>query len=281
MSNTPRARALARELRAARKELGLSMKLVGQQLGWSEAKVSRVENAKQGITEADVAGMLAVLQIKGEGRDRLLKMARELDQPAWWELGRTLPAQLTALIDAEQRSTSITDVTLNLIPGLLQTRAYTRSIMEASGVAPEEIDDLVSIRQVRQGILSRRENATELRCFIDETALLRPVGGPRVMADQLRHLISTSSEPNVSVRVLPLSLGGHAGLAGTFVLLEFVKTRPVVYLEARSSGAFIDDSNDVSLFADAVDRLTKVASTPAESAKILNKYAKQYESEAP
>lgn len=279
MSNTPRARALAKELRAARNEIGLSMKLVGKQLGWSEAKVSRVENAKQGITEADVAAILAVLRVTGTDRDRLLKMAREIDQPAWWELGRTLPAQLTALIDAEQRATQITDVTLNLLPGLLQTRAYTRAVMESGGVDTDEVDDLVSIRQVRQGILSKRDPTT-LRCFIDETALIRPVGGARVMADQVRHILAMSEESNVTVHVLPVALGAHAGLAGTFVLLEFIKSKPVVYLEARSSGAFLNETDDVSLFSDAVERLTKSTSTSAASHETLKKYAKRYESEA-
>ncbi|MGW5647173.1 helix-turn-helix domain-containing protein [Saccharopolyspora sp. NPDC003752] len=279
MSNTPRARALAKELRAARNEVGLSMKLVGKQLGWSEAKVSRVENAKQGITESDVSAILAVLRVTGADRERLLKMARDIHEPAWWELGRELPQQLTALIDAEQRAKTITDVTLNVLPGLLQTRAYTRTVMEASGVPEDRIDDHVSIRQVRQGILSKRD-PVELRCFIDETALARPIGGAKVMADQLRKVISACEEPNVTVRVVPLSIGAHAGLSGTFVLFEFIKTRPVVYLEARRSGAFIDEPSDVALFLDAVERLEDHASALAASQEILQKYLEQYESEA-
>ncbi|WP_258345478.1 helix-turn-helix domain-containing protein [Saccharopolyspora gregorii] len=279
MSNTSRARALAKELRAARQEVGLSMKLVGQQLGWSEAKVSRVENAKQGIQEADVSAMLAVLRVTGSDRERLLKMAREIDQPAWWELGRSLPEQLTALIDAEQRAVRITDVTLNLLPGLLQTRAYTRAVMEASGLPADESDAMVSIRQVRQGILSNSD-PTELRCLIDEAALVRPVGGPRVMAEQLRWIVSSAAQPNISVQVLPLALGAHAGLAGTFVLLEFVKARDVIYLEARSSGAFIDEPEDVALFTDAVSRVETLAFSPSASTEILEQYIRKYESEA-
>ncbi len=256
------------------------MRLVGKQLDWSEAKVSRVENAKQGITEADVSAMLAVLRVTGTDRERLLKMAREIDQPAWWELGHNLPAQLSALIDTEQRATHITDVTLNLLPGLLQTRAYTRAVMESAGVGSDQIDDLVSIRQVRQGALSSSDPAT-LHCFIDETALLRPVGGARVMSDQLRSILTATGQSNITVQVLPLALGAHAGLAGTFVLLKFIKSRPVVYLEARSSGAFLDEPDDVSLFADAAERLNQLASDPTASGEIIAKYMKQYESEAP
>lgn len=255
------------------------MRLVGNQLGWSEAKVSRVENAKQGITESDVSAILAVLRVTGSDRDRLLKMAREIDQPAWWELGRDLPEQLTALIDAEQRAVRITNVALNMIPGLLQTRAYTREVMERGGMPADELDDHVSIRQVRQGVLTRQDPAS-LTAFIDETALLRPVGNGRVMAEQLGHVVSVSTADNVEIRVLPLRRGAHAGLSGTFVVYEFVKSRPIVYMEGRSSGAFIDDHDDVALFSDALERLHDQASDRAASREILSEYQERYESEA-
>jgi transcriptional regulator with XRE-family HTH domain len=279
MSDTPRARALAKELRAARNSAGLTARELARALGWSEAKVSRIETARRGILTQNVEVMLDFLGLQGEDRERLLKMARDIREPAWWELGRDLPHQLTALIDAEERAKRITDVTLNLLPGLLQTRAYTRAVMEAAGVPDDRIDDHVSIRQVRQGILGKRDPVT-LCCFIDETALMRPIGGAKVMADQLHKIISSCEEQNVTVRVIPLSVGAHAGLSGTFVLFEFAKARPVVYLEARRSGAFIDEPDDVALFSDAVERLETHATDRAVSKKILQKYLKQYESEA-
>lgn len=201
---------MAKELRAAREAAGLTLRELGNRLGWSESKVSRLETARRGLKVEPVTAILDTLGVTGIDRDRLLKMTREIHEPAWWELGRHLPAQLTALIDAEQRATRITSVALNTIPGLLQTRPYTREIMQAGGVDAQDIDDHVSIRQVRQGVLSKVDPA-ELWSFIDETALLRPVGGPRVMAEQLRRVLAASEEPNVTVQVLPLAVGAHAG----------------------------------------------------------------------
>jgi transcriptional regulator with XRE-family HTH domain len=279
VSDTPRARALAKELRAARHAAGLTMHQLGEALGWSEAKISRIETARRGVKVGAVEAMLDILGVHGDDRKRLLKMACDIREPAWWELGRDLPQQLTALIDAEQRAKRITNVSLNTVPGLLQTRAYTRQIMEAGGVPDEDLEDHTSIRQVRQGILSKRD-PVELRSFVDETALLRQVGGPRVMAEQLRHVLSAGDATNVTVRMLPLELGAHAGLSGTFVLMEFVKSKPLVFLEGRSSGAFIDDADDVKLFFEAIENLESEASDPAASKEILTKYLKQYESEA-
>ncbi|WP_433870276.1 helix-turn-helix domain-containing protein [Saccharopolyspora sp. CA-218241] len=279
MSETPRARALAKELRAARQATGMTMRQLGDALGWSEAKISRLETAQRGIKEASVVAILDALEIEGEARNRLLKMAREIDQPAWWELGQDLHHQTIAFIDAEQRAVRITEVALSLIPGLLQTRAYSRAVMESAGVDQDEASDLVSIRQVRQGVLGKREPA-HLRCFIDEAALFRPVGGHRVMAEQLRALISASADAQISVRVIPLARGAHAGLGGTFVLFEFVKARPVAYVEARSSGAFLDQEEDVALFFDAVERIVDVSAPEAESVALLERYAELHEREA-
>lgn len=278
MQDTPRARALGKELRAVREAAGLSMRQLGDKLGWSEAKVSRLETARRGLTSESVAAVLETLPVGELDRDRLLQMAKALDQPAWWELGRELPSQLTTLVDAEQRAVRITNVLLNVVPGLLQTRAYTRRIMDASGVAPEDLDDHVSIRQVRQGILSKRD-PVDFRPFIDEAALMRPVGGARVMAEQLHQVVSTAESDNVRVRVLPLELGAHAGITGNFMLMEFVKARPLVFLEGRSSGAFIDDPEHVGVFFDAIEALREQASDVSASQEILRKYLRQYESE--
>lgn len=278
MSDTPRARTLAKELRAARAATGMTARELARALGWSEAKVSRIETARRGILVENVESMLQVLKVNGTDRDRLVTMAAAVREPAWWEVGRELPEQLAALIDAESRAERITDVTLNVLPGLLQTRGYTRAIVESGGLADEEIDERIGIRQRRQGILSRR-NPVQLRTFIDEAALMRPIGGARVMAEQLRQIVAASAEANITARVLPMSLGVHAGLSGTFVLFEFPRSRPLVYLEARSSGAFIDEPDDVQPFLDSVQLLAAQASDSEESREILHAYVQQYERE--
>ena len=269
---------MAKELRAARAATGMTARELARALGWSEAKVSRIETARRGILVENVESMLQVLKVNGTDRDRLVTMAAAVREPAWWEVGRELPEQLAALIDAESRAERITDVTLNVLPGLLQTRGYTRAIVESGGLADEEIDERIGIRQRRQGILSRR-NPVQLHTFIDEAALMRPIGGARVMAEQLRQIVAASAEANITARVLPMSLGVHAGLSGTFVLFEFPRSRPLVYLEARSSGAFIDEPDDVQPFLDSVQLLAAQASDSEESREILHAYVQQYERE--
>ncbi|KEI45179.1 helix-turn-helix domain-containing protein [Saccharopolyspora rectivirgula] len=276
MSASPRARALGKELRAAREAAGLTMRELGARLGWSEAKISRLETARRGIRPESVAAILDALGISGQQRQRLMELAREVRTPGWWRSRDELPYQLSALIDAETRATRITNVALNLLPGLLQTPSYAREVMRAAGVSGSTLEDRLELRLARQRILSR-PGRVDLRIFVDEVVLLRPVGGPAVMAEQLRHVLSVSGKPNVQVRVLPLEIGAHAGLSGAFVLFDFVAADPLVYLEARRAGAFIDCPADVEVFSGAVGLLDEQALSAAASRAVLRRHLDRFE----
>ncbi|MEV4648669.1 helix-turn-helix transcriptional regulator [Saccharopolyspora sp. NPDC049357] len=279
MADTPRARALAKELRAARFATGLTARELSRMLGWSEAKVSRLETARRGIHVESVEAILKALKVNRSERERLVKLAREIREPAWWEVGREIPEQLTALLDAEQRAKRITSVQLNLVPGLLQTREYTRQIMTSSELDDDTADARVEIRMKRQEVLHRR-NIVRLRAFLDEAVFFRPIGGSLVMAEQMRHLLKVSESSNVEIRVLPRTIGAHAGMSGAFLLFEFDRSRPVVHIEARRSGAFIDAPEDVGLFLGSVETLESQASDPGASRAIILSYLEKYESEA-
>lgn len=84
----------------------------------------------------------------------------------------------------------------------------------------------------------------EFRTALSEAVLLRVVGNPATMAEQLQHLLDVGRFPNVSIRVLPLSAGLHFGaVAGPFVMLDFpLRNRvepdpPVIYSESLTGGA--------------------------------------------
>ncbi|MDQ3764680.1 MAG: DUF5753 domain-containing protein [Actinomycetota bacterium] len=87
----------------------------------------------------------------------------------------------------------------------------------------------------------------------------RPVGGRHVMAAQLRHIITVSQRPNVTVQVIPFDRGEHAGLNGSYLLLEFTKARPIVHLEHRRSTIFVDEPDDVDPFIEMTEILRQTA----------------------
>ena len=172
---------------------------------------------------------LDAVDVRGANRDRLLRLAYDIDEPVWWESGVGLPAQLTELIDAEQRAVCITEVSEVLIPGLLQIPDYARALFLATGVPADRVDRLIAARLARQGVLHRAE-PTRYVVLLDEAALCRAVGGPAVMAAQLNAVQAMCREPDISLHVVPFAQGAHTGLDGPFLLLEFVRSLSLIHI---------------------------------------------------
>ncbi|MBL7487423.1 helix-turn-helix domain-containing protein [Frankia sp. AgB1.9] len=272
-----RTRGLGAELRDLRAHTGLTSRAAADRLGWHPSTLSRLENGLRAISPEDVAALLVVYQVTGDDRERLLTLAREIDRPGWWETGPAgIPNQLTALIGFEAQATRITDVAMLLVPGLLQTPGYARAVMIDGGVPAGEVDARVATRLGRQAILNRAQSP-ELHVLLDDAAIRRPVGGPAVMADQLRHLAAANRRHGVTVQVLPFGSGAHPGVHGSWVTLQFEKAPAIVHLEHLRSSLFVDDPADVQPFLDAADTLATQALDPAASSEYLTTTADEYE----
>ncbi|MBE9372985.1 helix-turn-helix domain-containing protein [Saccharopolyspora sp. HNM0983] len=278
MTATPRRRALARELREARRSSGLSMRQVGDRLGWSESKVSRFERGVFG-SEPDYDDVLRFLTAIGQPQSRqepILRLVREINEPVWWEFGLELSTQTTALLDAEQRAHRILQTSVTVVPGLLQTRNYSRALLRETLLDTGNIDEYVEMRQVRKRVFGYRK-LDEYAVVLDESTL-RPIGTADTMVEQLEHLRELAEEPKISITVVrnDLDTGSYPGLAGGFELIDFGHDRAVVHVEHRSCGVFVDDPDDVRPFREVADRVRKVALSERESAELIAEYAQQY-----
>ncbi len=204
-------------------------------------------------------------------------LAREADHPGWWELTDSkLPAQLTALIGFEAEAARITYVNLVLVPGLLQTPEYIRALMTGFRMPNSRRETFIATRLGRQAILSK-PNPPEHLAIIDEAVLRRPIGGPQVMAAQLRHIITVSQRSNITVKVIPFKHGAHVGLDGSYVLLEFTKAPPLVHLEHKRSGIFVDEPEDVNAFIEITKILQETALDSIESIEFIASITHEYE----
>lgn len=278
MPTTPRARVLSRRLKEARAASGHSVRTLAAQLGWSTARVSRLENVRQGVNEADVSALLAMLGVIGNEREQLLKMVRELDQPAWWELQPGLPDQLTALIDAEQRAESIVCVTPVLFPGLVQTRQYARSVIQSGQLEDAVVEQRVTVRIGRQGILDKTE-PVQYTAYIDEPVLERPVGGDQVAAEQLRYLTKLAKQPNITFRVVPMNVGYVPGLDSMWTLLTLPRDEVHVHIEGPAAGLTLNDTDAVANYWQVLSHLSEVALGAEESITLIDTYAQRFEQE--
>jgi hypothetical protein len=130
-----------------------------------------------------------------------------------------------------------------------------------------DVDALMKVRVERQTILARRDNPVRFWAVIGEAALRTPIGGPEVMSAQLDYLRAVVERPNVTLQVLPYSVGAHAGLSGPFVLFSFAVANDtgVVFLENLTSSLYLEMSDEVAGYTLVFDALRSAALNPADS----------------
>ncbi|MEV4844182.1 helix-turn-helix transcriptional regulator [Micromonospora matsumotoense] len=271
-------RGLGGELRELREARGLPQRRVAIRLGWQPSKLSRIENGIQGVSAADVASLLVIYGVTGDGRKRLLGMAERSAEVGWWEAIGGLSEESRTLIRLEAEATGIVNWQPILVPGLLQTADYAQAVMVGCGVPADEAQGRVAARLGRQAILTRPAPPM-LHVLLDEMVLRRPLGGPRVMARQLRHLMEAADRPTVTLRVVPVAVGGHTGLDGSFALFDFPRNRSVVFLDHKLTGLFLEEAPQVAHFRREADRLAEVALSPVDSVELVARYATEHERE--
>src|SRR5215472_63486 len=176
-SPTVRRLRLASELRAIRESRGKSGDTVAAALKWSPSKISRYELARTGLKPVEVEKLLDYYQITGSRRAHLLELAEDAAQKGWWEdFASELSPDYQQFIGLEHEASSIAIWHVEVIPGLLQTKAYARHIIANYGViepiAPGMIERLVKVRMQRQQLLDR-EPAVQLSVVLDESSLRR------------------------------------------------------------------------------------------------------------
>jgi transcriptional regulator with XRE-family HTH domain len=172
--------------------------------------------------------------------------------------------------ERERRATRILDYEALAIPGLLQTEETARALLVAGRPAdtPDAIDELVARRMARQDILAR--DVPPMLCFVlDETVIRRPVGGPKVHADQLDHLLAIADRPGISIQVIPFATGAHAGLVSTFYILSFEKEPDIAYTEDPATGHIHERPELVRTISDTYHSIQTSALPSAASISII------------
>jgi transcriptional regulator with XRE-family HTH domain len=266
---TGRRRRLGAELRRLREETGLTIDQVAEALECSQSKVSRIETGQVSATPRDVRDMLALYRVSDAQREAMVQIAREARQPGWWQKFVDVPDGVPAYVGLETAATSIDIYMSVIVPALLQTADYARAVIGA--VRPDlpgaEIDRRVELRLRRQALLDQ-DSPPALRVLLDDTVLRRPVGGEKVMATQRRRLLEDAARPAVTLQVLPVEAGAHAGMDGPFTIFGFPAPaeRDVVALDSAADALYLEGAEDVARYRRVFGLLLPAALTPEASA---------------
>jgi hypothetical protein len=273
---TVRRMLVGAHLRRLRTERAISREEAGEAIRASEWKIHRLENGQVGFKDRDVVDLLALYGVTDPAEvDALLAIAREANNPGWWQrYGDLLPQWFRAFVDLESAATLIRTYEGQLVPGLLQTEDYMRAVVGGAylGEAPEKLDRRVALRMARQALLERSA-APRLWAVVDEAALRRPVGGREVMRAQLERLVEATKLPNVTLQVLPWSAGAHPAMTGAFSILRFgdQDLPDVVYVEHLTNAQYLDRREDVNQYLHVMDTISVRAASPDQTVDILHR----------
>jgi transcriptional regulator with XRE-family HTH domain len=283
-NDTPsaRERRLARELRLLRELAQVHGKEVADQLGWSAAKVSRIETGRTGISTDDLERLLELYRVPDPQATYLRRLAPSARPKGWWDAyADTLTAGYANLIRLEAGSQALRCYAALVPHALLQSPDYDREIILATWetLAQAEVDRRVQACHRRQDVLDAgpHRQSLQLSAVIDESVLHRRVLAAEDERDlairrgQLEFLLAAVARPNVTIQVLPFAAGLPPVTAGSFSILDSLATGApdVVYLENKTRVFFIDAEAEVHRYTQAFGYLSTQALPPQESINLI------------
>lgn len=271
-SPTLRRRELGFLLRQLRIDRGLSVDHVAQLALFSQTKISRLETGRVGASPRDIRDLCIVYGITDPAeRQKLMDLAREGKQRAWWQ---QLDLPNATYIGLEAEANFIYDYNTDVVNGLLQVDAYARAIFEVAEppLGPVAIEQRVEARTKRQALLTG-EGGPNFHYILDEGALRRPIGGSAVMRAQLVRIIEVASVGSVTFQLIPLQLGAHPALDSTFIILEFVNpwVNDVVYVEGVVGNIYLESVSDLERYKKLFARLQTIALNPEDSLALVER----------
>ncbi|MDA3643956.1 helix-turn-helix domain-containing protein [Saccharopolyspora indica] len=258
------------ELRNFRVRAGETSAAAARAIGCSPGKITHLETGRYFPQPDEVAGLLKFYGAPDWEVERLNSLAGRADQKTWWAPWvDVLPDWLKTYVGLEGIAGSLFAYQALIVPGLMQTEAYAASLtMTSARVRPDHNERLVSFRMARQRRLVDGA-PLQLNAVIEESVLDRPIGDREVMREQLQHLLDLSAQDNIDLRVLPTSVGPHAGLNGTFTVLNFSDAQSIGYVEIPDGAVYIQDQDQVAAYIHAADRLLSSALPEEASAEAI------------
>ncbi|WP_063917699.1 helix-turn-helix domain-containing protein [Nocardia niwae] len=282
-STVPR-RMLGRLLKQYRIAADVSQAKAARELQVGAQTIWRMETGQNVILKKVYIDALCKLyRLKGEEAKRIRQLHQEAEEAShitWWhQYDEQIPPHFDLYMQLEDAAQSFSAYHPSLLPGLLQTPEYRRQIIwtEFPAMATVEVERRIELHTKRVERLTSTKHPIRVSVLVDEAVLRRPAGPPEVMSDQLEHLVEADKLPNVTVRVVPFSVGMHVGtITGPFVLLDFpphataeLTEPPTVYIQGFTGAAYLDTADKVAPYRTAYAEIQRTALDEKASHRLI------------
>lgn len=270
---------VAQILQSLRADSGMSAARVAKLAGLNPTTVTRYESFERRPHPNHVRSLMEAYGQPPAVVEAVVEIATGAQVTPWYVAQRDLPPWLAMFVGLETAASRILSWQPLTVPGLLQVEGYARALLQCSPTPPtaEQIDSQVAFRMSRQELLLD-DDAPQFVAVVAESALRNPIGWDKVMADQIARLIELSERPNIDLHILPARVGAHAGLDGSFVVLDFPSPGPnvppiyresTVYVQGARGALYLDDPEDVAAYRAAHDQLVELSTSGDETRELL------------
>ncbi|MFJ2258545.1 Scr1 family TA system antitoxin-like transcriptional regulator [Streptomyces sp. NPDC087844] len=249
-------------VKAFRKRARLTQEEFAPRVRYSVPTVASIEQGRRFPPAGFVERAEEVLDAFGALRGAARHLSRQPGLASWFRQWARLEEEAVSLYTYECR----------LIPGLLQTEAYARTLFvnQLPPLGDDQIEAQWAARAERQRLLRERPN-TAFSFILEEHLFLRRTGGAEVTRGLIDHVLELAELRNIEVQVMPQVQENHAGLHGSMQLLETPEHRWLGYCEGQETGQFIPDPKVVSTLQMRYARMRSQAFSLSDSRALLQR----------
>lgn len=273
-SSQERRLALGDQLRLLRDAAGLTGKQLAERLGWPASKISRIELARQAVTDSDITALCAALGVDTEQTTELRNELRAIrvEEARWNQQLRVGHRALQEQVGKEQGDAQHVSVfALTMVPGLVQTAEYARYVFASLAEfhdTPRDTDAAVGARMQRQQVLYDESKTIEL--LMTSFAFTNPIAPPAVMRAQIDRLISVQGLPSIRLGIIPPGVALPAAVAHTFRIAD-----DLVSIELVNTEVSTREPGDLALYSRYLAKLWDLADEDDAARALLLRSAQE------
>ena len=275
---------VAATLRRMREEAHVTRDEAASVLGCTRSKIGDLETGRSKPKPVELDRLLDHYGIIGPERDEMIEFARSSRtrrKPSPYTTA-VIPATVRRAVDLEAQAISTVFFSPELVPGLLQTPDYAKALLEWSWEnQPEDVAKRLDQRMERPAVLTRTHRpALRYWCILGEAALRTNIGGPKVMQEQIEHLVRLNRTlSNLVIQILPLGSGPHAFLGVTVTMHRFPPPAPdMMILEGYGWEAVRDEPVQLAQAAHHLDLVRAKALGLEDSTEFMERAHRSYSS---
>ncbi|MEU1423851.1 helix-turn-helix transcriptional regulator [Kitasatospora sp. NPDC005751] len=268
---------LGDELRALRLENNKTLIDVTSGLdGWSPARLSKMERADQPVGANDLATLMDYYGVTGADRDYFENLLGSGPPKQWWrslDYAEAITPAFAEYLALEADASHMQNYFPSGFPGLVQTEGYAKEMIAAGTDAPNEelVEAGAEVRILRQRRLSEAPTLS-FEAYFGEVALL-VAGDQKVLVEQIRHAIRVSGQPNITLRMVPLSAGRQGILNSGITLMRFPDDPENGFVFVEAIGGMLPrrTGRDVRRAERAFARVERCALSPEDTITALER----------